>query len=118
MPGATSTTGKLVADYLRNAPSPVGCGRWHLATVPLDAEAPMTLHDTCPTSDELVMVAYQESVLRRIAERSGLPLSEVGVMAATFLDGLAGRELNEVRRAAGRGYRHWLAEEAPAAWAS
>jgi hypothetical protein len=56
------------------------------------------------------MVQYQEDLLQGIAERCGLPLAEVGVMAATFLSGLTGKELAEVRRAARRGYLHWSAD--------
>jgi hypothetical protein len=71
---------------------------------------------TCPTADDLQMIEYQEAVLARIAARSGLTVAEVGVMAATFLDGLAGRDLAEIRRAARRGYRQWAAEEATRAF--
>ena len=71
-----------------------------------------------PTADDLLMIEYQEAVLGRIAARFGLSVAEVGVMAATFLDGLAARDLAEVRRAARREYRQWAAGEVSAAWTS
>ena len=78
----------------------------------------MTAPPTLPTTDDLQMIEYQEEVLARIADRFGLPLAEVGVMAATFLDGLAGRELAEIRRAARRDYRDWVAAADRDIWAS
>jgi hypothetical protein len=69
----------------------------------------MTLTPTRPTADELLMVQYQEDLFQGIADRFGLPLAEVGVMAATFLDGLTGPELADVRRAARREYLRWSA---------
>ncbi|HEX3149820.1 MAG TPA: hypothetical protein VHR66_17215 [Gemmataceae bacterium] len=71
----------------------------------------MLATDTEPTTNDLLMIEYQETVLRQIAERSGLSLAEVGVMAATFLSGLLGRELADVRWAAICGYREWLLDE-------
>jgi hypothetical protein len=70
----------------------------------------MTLTPTCPTADDLLMVQYQEELFQEIGDRFGLPMAEVGVMAATFLSGLSGPELAEVRRAARRGYLRWSAE--------
>jgi hypothetical protein len=72
---------------------------------------------SCPTPDDLLMVQYQEEVLQGIADRYGLPVAEVGVMAAAFLSGVNGRELAEIRRAARRGYHRWVAEEATQAYA-
>jgi hypothetical protein len=69
----------------------------------------MTRTPTRPTADDLLMVQYQEDLFQGIAERSGLSLAEVGVMAATFLSGLTSPELAEIRRAARRGYLHWSA---------
>jgi hypothetical protein len=69
-----------------------------------------TLH--CPTAHDLLMVQYQEEVLQGIADRYGLSVAEVGVMAAAFLTGIDGKELAEIRRAARRGYHRWVAEEA------
>ena len=78
----------------------------------------MTFTPTQPTADELLMVQYQEELFQEVADRFELPLAEVGVMAATFLDGLTGRDLAEVRRAARREYRQWAAEEATRAFDS
>jgi hypothetical protein len=70
----------------------------------------MTCTPTRPTADDLLMVQYQEYLFQEIADRFGLALAEVGVMAATFLSGLSGPELAEIRRAARRGYLRWSAE--------
>jgi hypothetical protein len=75
----------------------------------------MTVTPTRPTADELLMVQYQEDLFQEIADRFDLPLAEVGVMAATFLSGLSGPELAEIRRAARRGYLRWSAEAEAAA---
>jgi hypothetical protein len=69
----------------------------------------MTRTPTRPTADELLMVQYQEDLFQGIADRFDLPLAEVGVMAATFLSGLTGPELAEIRRAARRDYLRWSA---------
>ena len=69
----------------------------------------MTHTPTRPSADDLLMVQYQEDLLQDIAERFGLPVAEVGVMAATFLNGLSRRELAEIRRAARREYLRWSA---------
>jgi hypothetical protein len=66
----------------------------------------------CPTADDLLMVQYQEEILQGIADRFGLSVAEVGVMAAAFLSGVEGRDLAEIRRAARRGYHRWVADEA------
>ncbi|HKB05234.1 MAG TPA: hypothetical protein VKD90_23620 [Gemmataceae bacterium] len=70
----------------------------------------MTRTPDRPTADEILMVQYQEDLFQGIADRFGMPLAEVGVMAATFLSGLSSRELAEIRRAARRGYLRWSAE--------
>ncbi|HVK13448.1 MAG TPA: hypothetical protein VM597_32145 [Gemmataceae bacterium] len=71
-----------------------------------------------PTADDLMMIQYQETVFQRIADRFRLPLSEVGVIAATFLDGLDGRELADVRKIARAGYQTWVVEDMGYEWAS
>jgi hypothetical protein len=102
--GPTPAASELVADYR---------GTEDFARPPNPEDA-VTATDTAPTADELMMIEYQEAVLGEIAARFGLPVAEVGVMAAAFLSSLSGRDLAEVRRAARRGYREWAAAEAPA----
>jgi hypothetical protein len=73
---------------------------------------------TGPTADELLMIEYQETVFQRIADRFNLPLSEVGVIAATFLAGLNRRELAEVRNVARDEYEAWVEADVASGWAS
>jgi hypothetical protein len=77
----------------------------------------MPVNPSCPTPDDLLMVQYQEEVLQGIADRFGLSVAEVGVMAAAFLAGVTGKDLGEIRRAARRGYHRWVAAEATQAHA-
>ena len=64
-----------------------------------------------PTTDDLLMIEYQETVFQRIADRFHLSLSEVGVIAATFLDGLNRREMADVRTVARTEYETWVDDE-------
>jgi hypothetical protein len=73
---------------------------------------------TRPTADDLLMIEYQETVFQRIADRFNLSLSEVGVIAATFLEGLDSRELADVRKIARAGYQTWVVEDSACDWAS
>ena len=80
--------------------------------MPAIAESPT------PSANDLMMIQYQETVFQRIAERFHLPLSEVGVIAATFLEGLDSRELADVRKIARAGYQTWVVEDSACDWAS
>ena len=71
----------------------------------------MTATPFCPTAHDLLMVQYQEEVLQGIADHYGLSVAEVGVMAAAFLSGVGAQDLADIRRAARRGYHHWVADE-------
>ena len=78
----------------------------------------MTATLTGPTANDLMMIEYQEVVFQRIADRFNLSLSEVGVIAATFLDGLNRRELQEVRKVARGEYENWVEADLATTWAS